>query len=159
MREKKINMSKFCLTNLFSTLSVVILTMILAQTNFAQSTDPDKPTILTSGKIDKTNTINLSEDNTYYYAFDVNKGTLTWTLDLTPMSKSDAGGLLQWTLLTPKFEKLKYDNLSAQGSPERQIKDLPVTIKRRIILKIVVSGNVGCKIKLSGSTVNFGGKK
>jgi len=84
---------------------------------------------------------------------------LTWTLDLTPTNKSDGGGLLQWTLLTPKFEKLKYDNLSAQGSPERQIKDMPVTIKRRVILKIVVSGNVGYEIGLAGSAVNFGGTR
>jgi len=131
----------------------VITTMILTQADCAQSTDPDHPTLINGNTINATNTGNLSDDKTYYYAFDVAKGNLTWTLDLTPTNKSDAGGVLQWTMLTPKFDKLKSDVLSAQGSPERQVEDLPVTIKRRIILKIVVSGNVGYKVKLTGSAV------
>ncbi|MEO5860564.1 MAG: hypothetical protein ABIR33_16660 [Pyrinomonadaceae bacterium] len=149
------NYSNKCLP-MFLAIAVLV---VLAPSIFAQSTDPDKPTVLTGNTISSTNSSNLSEENTYYYAFFVNKGTLTWTLDLTPTNKSDAGGLLQWTLLTPKFEKLKYENLSAQGSPQRQVKDLPVTIKRRIILKIVVSGNVSYKIKLSGSAVDRGSIK
>lgn len=137
-------------------LLLIALTALQSQMSFAQSTDPDAPTALSESTISGTNSSNLSEDNTYYYAFNVIKGTLSWTLDLMPTNKSDAGGIFQWTLLSPKFEKLKYDNLSAQGSPERQMKDMPVTIKRRIILKLVVSGNVSYKIRLSGSAVNFG---
>lgn len=150
MSETKIN--NYSKTILLMILTVVT-TLTLARTDCAQSTDPDYPTLLDGNTISETNTGNLSDDKTYYYAFDVAKGSLTWTLDLTPTNKSDAGGVLQWTMLTPKFEKLKSDVLSAQGSPERQVKDMPVTIKRRIILKIVVSGNVGYKIKLTGSAV------
>ncbi len=136
-------------------LLLLSLAILPSQASFAQSTDPDAPTLLTENTISGMNSSNLSEDNTYYYAFDVNKGTLSVTLDLMPTNKSDAGGLLQWTLLSTKFQKLKYDNLSAQGSPERQMKDMPVTIKRRVILKLVVSGNAGYKIKLSGSAVKL----
>ncbi len=122
-----------------------------------ESTDPDTPTALSESTINGVNSSNMSEDNTYYYIFNVNKGTLTWTLDLTPTNKSDAGGVLQWTLLSPKFEKLKYDNLSAQGSLERQVKDMPVTIKRRIILKIVCRATSAtksnCPVQLSNSAV------
>lgn len=143
-------------TKAFLLLALAVLPL---QACFAQSTDPDAPTALSESTISGMNSSNLNEDNTYYYAFNVNKGTLTWTLDLTPTDHSDAGGVLQWTLLSPKFEKLKYDNLAAQGSPERQMKDMPITIKRRIILKIVVSGHVGYKIKLSGSAVKFGDTK
>ncbi|GHB95433.1 hypothetical protein [Thermomonas carbonis] len=135
---------------------LLALAVLPAQATFAQSTDPDAPTLVTEHTISGINASNLSEDNTYYYAFDVRKGTLTWTLDLMPTNRSDAGGVLQWTLLTPKFDKLKYENLSAQGSPARQVKDLPITIKRRIIVKLVVSGNASYKIKLSGSAVDFG---
>lgn len=131
------------------------LAVLPLQASFAQSTDPDTPTLLTENTISGVNSSNLSDDNTYYYTFDVNKGTLSWTLDVIPVNKSDGGGLVSWTLMSPKFEKLKNDSLSAQGSPERQMKDMPVTIKRRIILKIVVSGNVGYKIKLGGSAVSF----
>ena len=149
------NTNKNYTTKFLPILLAMIALTILAQTNFAQSTDPDNPTLLTSGTISGTNTSNINEENTYYYAFDVNKGTLTWTLDLTPTNKSDAGGFLQWTMLTTKFEKLRYDNLPAHASPERQVKDMTVTIKRRTILKIVVSGKAGYKIKLSGSAVSF----
>ena len=138
---------------------LIALTVFPIQASFAQSTDPDAPTVLAEGIIEEMNSSRMSEDNTYYYAFDVHKGTLSLTLDLMPTNRSDGGGLLQWTLLNSKFEKLKYDNLSASSSPERQMKDMPVTIKRRIILKIVVAGNVRYKIKLSGSAVNFSGTK
>ncbi len=149
------NYSKLIVPTILS----IFLVTIMSGNIFAQSTDPDNPTRLTGNTISRTNAANLSDDQTFYYAFDVVKGTLEWTLDLTPTNKSDGGGVLQWTLLTPKFEKLKYDVISAQGSPERQIKDLPVTIKRRIILKIVVSGNVEYKIKLNGSAYSRGAEK
>ncbi len=141
------------------TFVLLALSVVPMQAGFAQSTDPDAPTVLSESTISGMNSSNMSEDNTYYYAFDVNKGTLSWTLDLTPTNKSDAGGVLQWTLLSPKFEKFKYDNLSAQGSPERQMKDMLVTIKRRMILNIVVSGNIWYKIRLSGSAVQFSGTR
>ena len=63
------------------------------------------------------------------------------------------GGYLQWTMLTTKFAQFKEDVLTAQGSPQRQVNDWPVTIKRKIVLKIVVSGNARYKIKLEGSVV------
>lgn len=53
----------------------------------------------------------LSDEKTYYYAFNVKRGTLTLTLDLIPANKSDAGGYLQWTLLNAKFARLKEDVL------------------------------------------------
>lgn len=135
-------------------ISTLFLTMIFTAAVFAQSTDPDKPTALTNGVISGSSSGGLSDEKTYYYAFDVSKGTLTQTLDITPLNKSDGGGFVAWTMLTTKFVKLKTDALSAHGSPERQVKDLPVTIKRRIILKIVVSGNMNYKFKLEGSAYN-----
>lgn len=145
------NYSKAFLLTLFS----IVSTAVLSQANFAQSTDPDKPTTLTQGVINGSSSGGLSDEKTFYYAFNVVKGTLTLTLDVVPLAKNDGGGLVQWTLMNTKFEKLKYDVLSAQGSPERQVKDLPVTIKRRIIMKIVVSGNINYKFKLEGSAVNL----
>lgn len=151
---------KYIISKLFASAALsLVLAVLPSQACFAQSTDPDAPTVLTESAIEGMNSSNMSEDNTYYYAFDVNKGTLSLTLDVIPTNRSDAGGLLQWTLMSTKFQKLKYDNLSAQGSPERQMKDMPVTVKRRVILKLVVSGNAGYKIKLSGSAVNFDRKQ
>lgn len=143
---------------IFSAFLLIVSIAVLSQTNFAQSTDPDKPTALTKGIINGSSSGGLSDEKTYYYAFNVKRGKLTLTLDLIPANKSDAGGYLQWTMLNAKFAKLKEDVLTAQGSPERQVKDLPVTVKRRIILKIVVSGNANYKIKLEGSAAGFGGQ-
>ncbi len=151
---KKINSKLF-----FPAVLLIGLAGLMAQTSFAQSTDPDAPTVLSEGIITGTSLGGINEEHTYYYAFDVNKGALTLTLDLTPRNHSDAGGFLAWKLLTPKFQQLKYDNLAAHSSPERQVTDMHVTIKRRTILKIVVSGNADYKIKLSGSAVNFGDSK
>ena len=124
----------------------------------AQSSDPDKPTALTSGAIVGGSSGAMSDEKIFYYAFDLKPGTLTLTLDVIPTNKSDGGGLVQWTLMNAKFEKLKYDNLAAQGSPERQVKDLPVTIKRRIIMKIVAAGNINYRFSLVGSATNFAAK-
>ena len=148
-------MFKNNLNKILLALLPIFLTAILLQTNFAQSTDPDRPTALTNGVIEGSSAGGLSDEKTYYYAFNVNKGTLTLTLDITPLNKSDAGGFAAWTLLNTKFATLKSDVLSAHSSPERQVKDMPVTIKRRIIMKIVVSGNMNYKFKLEGSAVNF----
>lgn len=129
--------------------------MFFTASAFAQSDDPDRPTALTKGIINGSSSGAMSDEKTYYYAFDVKKGTLTLTLDVVPVNKSDGGGLVQWTLMNAKFEKLKYDNLAAQGSPERQVKDLSVTVRRRVIMKITAAGNINYKFKLEGSAMNF----
>lgn len=134
---------------------LIVSIVILPQTNFAQSSDPDQPEALTKGVINGSSSGGLSDEKTYYYTFDVKPKMLTLTLDVVPLNKSDGGGLVQWTLMNAKFVKLKYDNLAAQGSPERQVKDLPVTVKRKIVLKIVVAGNINYKFKLEGSAVNL----
>lgn len=135
---------------------VIFLVVCLAAFNGsanAQSTDPDNPTSLSGNTIAGSSSGGLSDTKTYYYAFSVNKGTLTGTFDVTPLNKSDGGGLLAWTFLNTKFQSLKYDNLSAQGSPQRKVKDMPVTVKRRLILKIEISGNANYKIKLEGTAL------
>lgn len=135
--------------------AIVFLSGFFAVSVSAQSSDPDKPEALTNGVINGSSSGGLSDEKTYYHSFDVKKGTLTVTLDITPLNKSDAGGFVAWTLMNTKFVKLKSDVHTAQGSPARQVKDIPVTIKRRIIMKTVVSGNMNYKFRLEGSSVNF----
>ena len=129
--------------------------LVFTSSALGQSSDPDKPTVLTKNVINGSSTGAMSDEKTFYYAFDVKPGTLTLTLDVIPQNKSDGGGLVQWTLMNAKFAKLKYDNLAATRTPERQVKDLPVTIKRRVIMKIVVGGNINYKFKLVGTAVNL----
>ena len=138
---------KTILTSLF-----LLLTFVGAPA-LAQSSDPDKPAPLVGGVIEGANSGGLSDETTTYYRFSVDKGTLTLTLDVTPVNSSDGGGLVQWTLLDTKFTTLKYDNLSAQGTPGRQVKVIPVTIKRTVVMKVVAGGNVTYKFQLAGSAL------
>lgn len=74
-------------------------------------------------------------------------------LDVTPLDQRDGGGLDEWTLMDSKFQQLKYDNLAAQGSPGRQVKELPVTLKRRIVMKVTAAGNIDYAFTLGGSAL------
>lgn len=144
------NYSKIIVLTFLSIISIAVL----SQKNFAQSTDPDAPTALTNGVIEGSNMSGLSDEKDYYFAFDVKKGTLNLTLNITPVNKSDAGGFVSWKLMNTKFEVLKSDTFSAQGVPNRQVKEMPVTVRRRIIMKIVVSGNMNYKFKFSVTALN-----
>jgi len=79
--------------------------LILSQTNFAQSSDPDKPTSLTKSVVNGSSSGGLSDEKTYYYAFDVKPGTLTLTLDIVPLNKSDGSGLVQFGRLSFRSSK------------------------------------------------------
>lgn len=133
--------------------TLLLLLTLLSLPALAQSSDPDKPTHLTGGVVTGSQSGGLSDETTTYYAFEVDKGTLTLTLDVTPVNSSDGGGIVAWTLLDSKFQTLKYENLAAQGSPGRQVKEMPITIKRRIVMKVVSSGNITYKIQLAGSAL------
>jgi|GEM_PF-3005447 len=150
MKKISTRLREIVLTGAISLLAIATF----ASDSFAQSTDPDSPSPITNNIIEATNAGGINDEKTYYYRFNVTKGTLIFTADLTPKNKSDAGGFLAWTMLDAKFQKLSADILTAHASPERQVKELPITIKRQIILKIVVSGNTDYKIRLSGSAVS-----
>lgn len=141
----------------FLKFTVVMIAVLITAANItAQSTNPDAPTRLTNGVIEGINRTAQGEKKTYYYSFDVTKGNLNLVVDLVPPnSQSDGGGVLDWTLMSAKFEKLKWDIKSAQGSPERVVKDYPVTVKRKLIIKVVVGGNLDYKLKFSGSATSF----
>ena len=57
--------------------------------------------------------------------------------------------------LDENFKQLKYDIYSVSNSPERKVNDVEVTIKRKIILKIVTSGKFSYKLKFLGTAVDF----
>ena len=119
---------------------------------FGQSSDPDRPTPLSNGTIIGETTGTLSDKKTYYYSFDVKPGTLTLTADMDPV-KGTAGGVMYWTYLDSRFKQMKYDAWSAQGGPVRKINDSKVTIKRKIILKLEVEGQMTYKLKFSGTAL------
>lgn len=112
--------------------------------------NPDAPAPLKTDTITGSLSGGLSDEVVTYHKFRVTPGNLRMTVDITPKEKSDAGGLVNWYLLNEKFDQLKMDNLSAQGSPGRKINDIPVSVKRTIILKLVSCGNADYKIRFAG---------
>ncbi|MFV0389131.1 MAG: hypothetical protein ACK5NT_10285 [Pyrinomonadaceae bacterium] len=139
------NSNKF-LAVIFSAFTIVTFTSFA----YGQSSDPDSPTRVSEGTITGSVSTSASDQKTYYYTFNVKPGNLILTTDMYPV-KGTGGGVLQWTYLNSKFKKLRYDVYAAQGSPERKVDDAKVTIKRRIILKLVVEGSFKFKLKFSGS--------
>ncbi len=134
-------------------LSFLMLTAVFgiaSQSINAQSSDPDAPTRLSDGSIVGETTGGLSKSKTYYFTFNVKPGTVTMTVDIDPV-RSTGGGLINWTYLTDRFKQLRTDVYNAQGSPKREIDDAKITVKRKIILKLVVEGDMSYKIKFSGS--------
>lgn len=124
--------------------------LMLSVSAFAQSTDPDAPTPITDGVTTGSSRGNLHDDKTYYFTINVKPGVLTLTADLTPV-KGTGGGTLRWHYLDTKFRQIKWDQMSASGSPERRVNDTKVLARRKVILKVVVGGNVDYKIALSGT--------
>lgn len=135
---------------LFTYAMLIAAFVFFHQAGSAQSDDPDAPTQLTDGTIVGESTGGLSDTKTYYFSFNVKPGTLTMTTDMNP-AKDTGGGVIHWTYLTTRFKTLRSNSWSAQGSSARKIDDAKITIKRKIIFKLVVEGSFAYKIKFSGS--------
>ncbi|MBX3170383.1 MAG: hypothetical protein KF760_23455 [Candidatus Eremiobacteraeota bacterium] len=116
----------------------------------AQSTEPDKPSPITGGLIEGEVSGNLNDDKTYYYVFYVQKGPFDLTVDIDPI-KETGGGLIRWFYLDSKYNRIKWDQVSAQGNPERRVTSSTALSKQKVILKVVVGGNFRYKMKFSGS--------
>lgn len=52
-----------------------------------------------------------------------------------------------------RLGSVKYENLAAQGTAKRQIKELPVSMERRIIMKVTAAGNIDYTFTVSGSAL------
>ena len=141
-----VNMQKSSFLSRLLMLALVIFSNSLA----AQSRDPDKPTLIESKTIGGESNSGLNSETDYYYSFYVEPGILKLTLDIKPMSKTDAGGYFEWAIMDTNFVTLKGDVFTAQGSAGRQVVDINVTKKRQIILKTVVSGAMSYQLKLDG---------
>ncbi len=141
-----------CQDKMLKILFSIILVLLISTTNFTQSTSPDSPTPLKNGTIIGESTGGVSDKKTYYYTFNVKLGTLTLTTDIDPV-KGTGGGVVYWTYLDTKFKQLRYDAYAAQGSPTRKVNDAKITVKRKIIFKLEVEGQMSYKLKFSGNAL------
>jgi hypothetical protein len=74
------------------------------------------------------------------------------TTDMDPV-KGTGGGVIYWTYLDSRFKQLRYDAYAAQGGPVRKVNDAKITVKRKIILKLEVEGQMSYKIRFTGSAL------
>lgn len=115
----------------FSFLCVSLLGGVSA---FAQSTDPDNPTVVTQSVIQWKNPGN--REGVFYYTFTAGPGTLEVTTDqrsggITAMPK------LSWQLLDAKFNQIKAEDMYQVTTAERKVTEITLTKKQKVILKVV----------------------
>lgn len=135
--------------------SLLFIIFLFNTTAFAQSTDPDNPTVLEKREIQGKNT--GDDDATYYYTFTAGPGIVKVTTDLKHAASSGRNAVMDWILLDSNFKELKRVNSIYEEA--RNIQEVQLTKKQKVILKLVVGLNTGnFKIQLDGA-VNFAGGK
>lgn len=136
----------------FSLLFVVVLFNAAA---FAQSTDIDNPTVVTQSVVQGKNPGN-GEDVVYYYTFTAGPGILKITTD------QRSGGItasanLSWELTDANFNALGSEDFYQVTTLERKVKEIRLTKKQKVILKVEVSEDVKLFKFLFTGAVNFTG--
>jgi hypothetical protein len=115
---------------------------------FAQSTDPDNPTILTRNELQGKNL--KDKTLTYYYTFTAGPGTLKLTTDLKNGTPTGRLAILDWILLDSNFKVIK--RVNAIYAENRSVQEVNLTKKQKVILQLEVGLNTGgFKMQLDGA--------
>lgn len=138
-------------TNFLSTaFSLLFVLVLCSAAAFAQSTDPDNPTIVTQNVVQWNNPGN-GETAVYYYAFTAGPGVLKVTTD----QKSNgitANTKLSWQLTDADFKNLGSEDFYQVTTSERKVTDIKLTKKQKVILKVTaVEDVVNFKLQFAGA--------
>ena len=137
----------------FSLLFVFVLFNAAA---FAQSTDPDSPTLVTQTMVQGKIT---GEAVAYYYTFTAGPGVLKVTFDLK--SQATSGAYMTWQLTDANFKELESGFISAANAAgERQVKEINLTKKQKVIFKAegtADSAPANFKFQFTGAVAFTGG--
>jgi len=141
-------------TNFFGTaFSLLFVLFLFGTTVFAQSADPDNPTIVTQSVV-QWNNPGIGETAVFYYTFTAGPGVLKVTTD----QKSNgitANPKLSWQLMDANFKELESEDFYQVTTSERKVKDIKLTRKQKVILKVKVDEEVvNFKFQFAGA-VNF----
>ena len=137
--------------------SMLCVSILCASSTFAQSTDPDNPTPLTQNTF-QGRFPGGDETVVYYYAFTAGPGILKITAD------QKSGGItamenLSWTLLDANFKELATEDFYGVTVSEWKVKDIKLTKKGKVILKVKVTDDVqNFKFQLAGAFTFTGGE-
>ncbi len=139
-------------TNFFGTAFCLLFVLFLFGTTvFAQSTDPDNPTVVVKREIQGKNL--SGEELVYYYTFTAGPGSVKVTTDVKEGSPQGRSAAIYYSLLDSNFKELKrVTNIYAN---DRNIEEIKLNKKQKVILKLEVSSNTGnFKMQFDGA-VNF----
>ena len=149
----KQNMKK---TNFFSmAFSLLFIFVLFNAVTFAQSTDPDSPTVVTQSVV-QWKVSDKGKNVVYYYTFTAGPGVLKVTTDqksggITAMPK------LSWELTDANFNKIEGEDFYQVTTAERKVKEIKFTKKQKVVLKVTVDENVvSFKFQFAGA-VAFAG--
>ncbi|MUG95191.1 hypothetical protein F7734_23660 [Scytonema sp. UIC 10036] len=118
------------------TFCAVLIFNTLINPVFAQSTDPDKPTPLSSNEI--TGRINI-EGSENYYTFTALPGEIVVKLDVRPESQDIGISDTEVVLLTKDAEKIErvYASASRRRGSSRSVKRVRFTRETPVIIRIL----------------------
>lgn len=108
---------------------------------FAQSIDIDNPTVVTQSVVQGKHPGNTEEDVVYYYTFTAGPGVLKITTD------QKSGGItgnynLSWELTDTNFNAIESEDFYGTTTLERKVKEIKLTKKQKVILKVEVDEDV-----------------
>lgn len=120
--------------------SLLFALVLFSSAAIAQSTDPDNPTVLTKGEV-QWNLSGKGKTVVYYYTFTAGPGVLKITAD------QKSGGItgmqnLTWELTDANFNSLSSEDLYGVTTLERKVKEVKLTKKQQVILKVTVTDDV-----------------
>ena len=141
-------------TNFFEmAFSLLFVFVLFNAATFAQSTDPDSPTVVTQSVV-QWNVSGKGKNVVYYYTFTAGPGVLKITTD------QKSGGItampnLSWELTDENFKAIESEDFYGVTTSERKVKEIKLTKKQKVILKVTVTDDVeNFKFQFAGA-VNF----
>ncbi len=132
----------------FSILFQLILVLFLFNLPaFAESTDPDYPTVLKQNTIQGKNLGDATVN--YYYTFTAGSGIVKITADAKAESYSSNLG---WNLKDANFNDLSSEYFSTEPAGERKVTEIKLVKNQKVIFKVEVSPNIASfKIQFAGA--------
>ena len=141
-------------TNFFGIAFSLLFVFVLFNAEaFAQSTDPDSPTIVTQSAV-QWKVSGKGKNVVYFYTFTAGPGVLKVTTD------QKSGGItgmpnLSWELTDPNFNALESEDFYGVTTSERKVNEIKLARKQKVILKVTVTDDVeDFKFQFAGA-VNF----
>ena len=141
-------------TNFFGmAFSLLFAFVIFNAVAFAQSTNPDSPTVVVQNVV-QWKVSGKGKNVVYFYTFTAGPGVLKVTTD------QKSGGItampnLSWELTDTNFKAIESEDFYGVTTSERKVKEIKLTKKQKVILKVTVTDDVkDFKFQFAGA-VNF----